>query len=141
MENIGDQHQVESLRQGMRQNIEGKHLHSFGHACVLDGATGQRSHTWMFYHGCLKVLIPPTAGKSKTPKPATDVEESLRAAQGQPLYEVRRNLPRVMIKGLEQPLGSLWIRKERLGDFWPLARSQNIRERRPKFPGIVLCQE
>jgi len=95
----------------------------------------------MFYHGCLKVLIPPTAGKSKTPKPATDVEESLRAAQWQPLYEVRRNLPRVMIKGLEQPLGSLWIRKEGLGDFWPLTRNQNIRERRPKFPGIVLCQE
>lgn len=73
----------------------------------------------MLYHGRSKVLKPPTAGKNKTPKPATNVEKSLRAAQWQPLYEVRRNLPRLMIKGLEQPLGSLSIRKEGLGNFWP----------------------
>jgi hypothetical protein len=95
----------------------------------------------MLYHGRLKVLKPPTAGKSKTPKPATNVEESLRAAQWQPLYEVRCNLPRVMIKGLEQPVGSLCICKEGLGNFWPLTRSQNIREHRPKIPAIMLCQE
>jgi hypothetical protein len=95
----------------------------------------------MLYHGRSKVLKPPTVDKSKTPKPATDVEESLRATQWQPLYEVRRNLPRVMIKGLEQSLGSLSIRKEGLGSFWPFPRSQNIRKRRPKIPGIMLCQE
>ena len=42
MENVGDQHQIESLRQGMRQNIEGKHLDSFCHACVLDARYGQK---------------------------------------------------------------------------------------------------
>jgi hypothetical protein len=80
MENIGDQHQIESLRQGMRQNIEGKHLDSFCHACVLDAATGKRNDPWMLYHGRLKLLKPPTAGKSKTPKPAIDVESGSMAA-------------------------------------------------------------
>jgi hypothetical protein len=95
----------------------------------------------MLYHGRSKVPELPTQGKSKAPKATTNVEESFRAAQWQPLYEVRRNLPTVIIKGLEQPLGSLSIRKEGLGNFWPFPRSQNIRERSPKIPGIMLCQE
>jgi hypothetical protein len=78
------------------------------------------------------------AGKSEATETASDIEQGLGAAQGQPLHQVRCDLPSVVIERSKQPRGLLSIGEKRLDGFRPLPSAQKIREPSPKIPAIMV---